>query len=193
LGGLFLKDVGLKLVSELLKNSRRSDRELSKTLRVSQPTVTRVRARLEREGIIREYTVIPDYAKLGFEIASITFARLNEPMSQKALEEIRRTGREMEKKNPAATILAMNGIGCDAERVVIALHKNYSEFTEFIRFIKQYPPVKVDELKSFIIDLNDKGHFRDLTFSALADRVLTMKENAPKKGETAQPKRKHRQ
>ena len=187
-----MKDVDLKLVSELLKNNRRSDRDLAKTLRVSQPSVTRVRTRLEREGIIREYTVIPDYAKLGFEIASITFARLNEPMSQETLEEINRTGREMEKKNPAATILAMNGIGCDAERVVIALHKNYSEFTEFIRFIKQYPPVKVDELKSFIIDLNDKGHFRGLTFSVLADRVPTMKENAPKKGETAQPRRKHR-
>ncbi len=79
-----MKDVDLKLVSELLKNSRRSDRDLAKTLRVSQPTVTRVRTRLEREGIIREYTVIPDYAKLGFEIASITFARLNEPMSQES-------------------------------------------------------------------------------------------------------------
>jgi DNA-binding Lrp family transcriptional regulator len=184
-----LKDIDLRLVSELMKNSRRSDRDLAKTLRVSQPTVTRVRTRLEREGIIREYTVIPDYARLGFEIASMTFARLKEPMSQEATEEIRKTAREREKKNPAATILAMNGIGCDAERVVIAFHKNYSEFTEFLRFIKQYPPVKVDEIKSFIIDLSDKGHFRNLTFSVLADRLPTMKEDAPKKGETARSRR----
>jgi len=50
--------------------------------------------------------------------------------------------------------------------------------------------VKVDELKSFIIDLSDKTHFRSLTFSVLADRVLTMRENAPKKAEAAQPRRR---
>lgn len=188
-----MKDVDLRLISELMRNSRRSDRELAKTLRVSQPTVTRVRTRLEREGIIREYTVIPDYARLGFEIASITFASLNQPLSREAIEEIRKTAKEREKKNPSATILAMNGIGCDAERVAVALHKNYSEFTEFLRFIKQYPPVKVDEVKSFIIDLHDKGHFRSLTFSAIADRLLTMNEDASKKGEAAQPRRRYRQ
>ena len=185
-----LKDVDLKLISELMKNSRRSDRDLARSLGVSQPTVTRVRTRLEREGMIREYTVVPDYARLGFEIASITFARLNEPMSQEAIEQIRETTKEREKKNPAATILAMNGIGCDAERVVVALHKDYSEFTEFLRFVKQFPEVKVDELKSFIIDLSDKTHFRSLTFSVLADRVLTMRESAPKKAEAAQPRRR---
>jgi DNA-binding Lrp family transcriptional regulator len=185
-----LKDVALKLISELMKNSRRSDRDLARALGVSQPTVTRVRTRLEREGMIREYTVVPDYARLGFEIASITFARLNEPMSQEAIEQIRETTKEREKKNPAATILAMNGIGCDAERVVVALHKDYSEFTEFLRFVKQFPEVKVDELKSFIIDLSDKTHFRSLTFSVLADRVLTMRENTPKKAEATQPRRR---
>jgi DNA-binding Lrp family transcriptional regulator len=185
-----LKDVDLKLISELMKNSRRSDRDLARALGVSQPTVTRVRTRLEREGMIREYTVVPDYARLGFEIASITFARLNEPMSQEAIEQIRETTKEREKKNPAATILAMNGIGCDAERVVVALHKDYSEFTEFLRFVKQFPEVKVDELKSFIIDLSDKTHFRSLTFSVLADRVLTMRENTLKKAEATQPRRR---
>lgn len=185
-----MKDVDLKLISELMKNSRRSDRDLARALGVSQPTVTRVRTRLEREGMIREYTVVPDYARLGFEIASITFARLNEPMSQEAIEQIRETTKEREKKNPAATILAMNGIGCDAERVVVALHKDYSEFTEFLRFVKQFPEVKVDELKSFIIDLSDKTHFRSLTFSVLADRVLTMRENTLKKAEATQPRRR---
>lgn len=44
-----MKDVELKLISELLKNSRRSDRELAKTLGVSQPTVSRTLKRLEKE------------------------------------------------------------------------------------------------------------------------------------------------
>mgnify|MGYP006271117405 CR=1 FL=1 len=49
-----LKDVELRIVAELMKNSRRSDRELAKVVGVSQPTVTRTRSRLEKEGIIKE-------------------------------------------------------------------------------------------------------------------------------------------
>jgi len=48
-----------KLLSELLKDSKRSDRELAKALGVSQPTVTRNRSRLVKDGVIREFTVIP--------------------------------------------------------------------------------------------------------------------------------------
>jgi DNA-binding Lrp family transcriptional regulator len=48
----------LKLIAELMKNSKQSDRELAKKLGVSQPTVTRTRTRLEKEGYIKEYTLI---------------------------------------------------------------------------------------------------------------------------------------
>ena len=68
-----MKDVELKLISELLKNSRRSDRELAKVIGVSQPTVSRLIQKLEKQGLIREYTMIPDYVRLGFQIVSITF------------------------------------------------------------------------------------------------------------------------
>lgn len=39
-----MKDVELSLVAELLKDSRRSDRELAKAIGVSQPTVSRLMA-----------------------------------------------------------------------------------------------------------------------------------------------------
>jgi hypothetical protein len=40
--GEIVKDVELKLIYELIKNSRRSDRELARVLKVSQPTVSRM-------------------------------------------------------------------------------------------------------------------------------------------------------
>jgi len=67
-----MKDVELRLVCELIRNCRKSDRELAKAIGVSQPTVSRIRTRLEREGVI-EYTGIPDLKKLGFELVSITY------------------------------------------------------------------------------------------------------------------------
>jgi len=81
--GFSLKDTELKLVAELMKDSHRSDRELAKILNVSQPTVSRARARLEKEGFIREYTVIPDFVKLGFQIAAITLVKVRERILRK--------------------------------------------------------------------------------------------------------------
>ena len=60
-----MKEIELKLISELMKNSRRSDRDLAKAIGTSQPTVSRMIGKLEKEGIIKEYTMIPDFGKLG--------------------------------------------------------------------------------------------------------------------------------
>ena len=67
----------VKLLFELIKNSKRSDRDLAKTLNISQPTVTRLRKTLEKEAI-EQYTVIPDLSYMGFEIVALTFARTKE-------------------------------------------------------------------------------------------------------------------
>ena len=61
----------MSLLLELLKNSKRSDREIAKALGVSQPTVSRRRQRLVEEGMIKEFTVIPDFTKMGYEILEI--------------------------------------------------------------------------------------------------------------------------
>ena len=53
-----MKDTELKVVVELMKNSRRSDRELARAIGMSQPTVTRTRTGLEKRGIIKEYTMV---------------------------------------------------------------------------------------------------------------------------------------
>ena len=60
-----IRDIELKILSELMKNARISDRELAKKIGVSQPTVSRIRSRLEKEGYIRGYTVLPNLRKLG--------------------------------------------------------------------------------------------------------------------------------
>lgn len=172
-----MKDVELKLIAELSKNSRRSDRELAKQLHVSQPTVTRIRNKLEKEGIIREYTIIPDFSRLGYQMASVTLAKMKEPPSQKTIDDIRRQTREIEKKNPSPTLVSMSGIGCNADYVTVAFHKTYAEYAEYAKFITQLPNVKVDEIKSFVIDLLDKSHFRYLTLTVFADYLLRTKES----------------
>jgi DNA-binding Lrp family transcriptional regulator len=70
------KDRMMELLHELLKNSKRSDRDLARILGISQPTVTRMRRKLERTGYVLEYTIIPDLTKLGYEIMAFTFMNI---------------------------------------------------------------------------------------------------------------------
>ena len=69
------KDKLFDLLYELMKNSKRSDRELAKVVDVSQPTITRLRKGLEQINLIREYTVLPALDKLGFEVLAFNYGR----------------------------------------------------------------------------------------------------------------------
>jgi len=177
-----MKDIELRLISELMKNSRRSDRELAKIIGVSQPTVSRTIKRLEKEGCIKEYTAIPDFTKLGFEIMSVSFAKLKGPISEEKLKEMRKQFAQTLLREPISTIVAMSGMGCNADRVIIAFHENYSEYKQFLDKIKQHPAVAVEQISSFLINLNDRSHYRPLTLSHLGDYV-TYKKRQESEGE----------
>jgi len=82
-----INKIDRKILAGLLRNSKESDRKLAKTIGVSQPTVTRRRARLEKEAI-SSYTLIPKWVKLGFKLLVITFTKSREARtSQEKLDE----------------------------------------------------------------------------------------------------------
>ena len=170
-----MKDIELKVVIELIKNSHRSDRELAKAARVSQPTISRTREKLEKQGMIKEYTIIPDYSQLGFTLLSITFTKMRGPFSKEILDDMKKRARDTMSEHPSALILGNTGMGCNADYVTIAFHRNYSEYTEFMRDIKEYPNVNINETKSFIIDLLEKDQFQPLSFSHLARYLAKVK------------------
>jgi DNA-binding Lrp family transcriptional regulator len=172
-----MKEVELRLVAELMKNSHRSDRDLGKAIGASQPTVTRVRSRLEKEGVIKEYTMLPDFSKLGFEIMAITFIKFIRELSPKELDETRDYSREIEKKNPEAILMVAEGMGLGFDRVVISFHRNYSSYVKVIDLVKtQARNINASHIESFIIGLADGVHYKPLTFSATANYLLTTKE-----------------
>jgi DNA-binding Lrp family transcriptional regulator len=173
--GKFVKDIEVKLVSELMKNSRRSDRELAKVLGVSQPTVSRVIKKLEKEGVIRAYTMIPDFTKLGFSMMSLSFAKLKEPISEEKLNEVRKQVRQTLLRDPESAILGMRGMGLDSDRVIIKLHENYSAYSEHIDKVRQHPLIKFKDIKSFLIDLEDRNQYLPLTLSELANYITFTK------------------
>jgi DNA-binding Lrp family transcriptional regulator len=179
-GAIVVKDVELKLLSELMKNSRRSDRELAKIIGVSQPTVSRTIRRLEKEGYIKEYTFIPDFAKLGFEILAITFLGY-ETVSAEDLQKATKIASDMLQRTYMECICIETGNGFGYEAAVVSFHKSYSEYGGFMNRIRQaaherYPFMDTSKYQSFLISLKSESRFRPLTLSTLANHILTLKE-----------------
>jgi DNA-binding Lrp family transcriptional regulator len=170
-----MKKIEWMLLSELMKNSKNSDRELAKRIGVSQPTVTRTRTRLEKEGYIKEYTMIPDFGKLGFELMSISLAKMKKEPTEEEYVKLKKSGSEVLKKHPFAIVMAMSGRGCGYDRVVIAFHENYTSFLEFMEESRKSPFSEVYEYEDFLVGISGY-HYMPLTLSALANYLSTVKE-----------------
>lgn len=178
-----LKVVELKLIAELMKNSRRSDRELAQVIGTSQPTVTRLRKKLEKDGIVKEYTMIPDFSKLGLELLSITFAKRPHDVSSEEMVQIEREGMDVARKQGVRTIMALRGLGLGYDVAIVALHPNYSAFTEVVQTVRTFPHTDVSDIDSFVINLKDRVQYRAFTFSYVAAYLSEMADKAEKEHE----------
>jgi DNA-binding Lrp family transcriptional regulator len=159
-----LKDANLKLIRELIRNSRKSDRELAKLIGVSQPTVSRNRKRLEKEGFI-EYTGIPNLEKLGFEIIAITLGNWkHEQYPDTRIS----AAKDFAKKHPNLIFLS-SGRGLNSDRVAVSVHKNYSDYAKFMLEVRTDWGKFMEITGSFLISISSDEPLRSITFKYLAD------------------------
>ncbi len=170
-----LKDTELKLLSELMKNSRRSDRELARASGISQPTVGRVVKKLQKEGYIKEFTIIPDFKKLGYSIMAITLVKRREPTARESFKEIREVAARIEKENPYASLMAVNVTG-KHDAIFIAFYENYEAYSKAMQLTRALPHIEVETVESYLVDLSDETHYRLLSMSEIADHLVKNKK-----------------
>ena len=159
--------IDMQILYELVANSKTSDRKLSRKLGVSQPTVTRRRARLEKEGLL-DYTAIPNFDKLGFEILVFSFVHYN-------LEIRRKLGKEGGTASKLSATLSSNphivftssGRGLGMEGVAISIHKHYSDYVKFRRQLEDEWGEYIDKIDDFVISLKTDNVARQFTFKHL--------------------------
>lgn len=158
----------LRLLRELLKNSRRSDRDIAKLFGSSQPTVSRMRNQLDKRGYINTYTVIPDFAKLGYEILAFTFAKLKSyPSAEEAQKVVKRAG-DWVSKQPNV-IFSADGEGLGSDIIMISFHRNYSKYADFMRtFAMEWGEI-ISGSQSFIVSLVSGFKMKPFDLKYLAD------------------------
>jgi len=166
-----LKSIDYGIFAELVKNPRLSDRQLAKNLNVSQPTITRRRAQLEKMGLL-DYTTILDIRKLGFEILAITFGRLK---SEKPNGKEAEPSEDFLSRHPEM-ILVSNGRGLNYDRVILSVHRSYSDYSQFITELTQEWGIYLGHPESFIISLQSDKILRDFTLKQLAKAISARKK-----------------
>ena len=173
-----LKDVKRRLISELMKDSRRSDRELATAIGVSQPTISRTRTQLEKEGYIKEYTIIPDFGKIDYKILALTFVKLKTALSPEEIEQAKTILREATKTTTLNILMLERGLGVDSDGVIFSIHKDYTAYNEFTQLLRKLGGqfLQLENIKSFLIDLQDQVRLIPLTLSLFAQDIWRAKK-----------------
>lgn len=162
-----LKPADYELLFELIKNSHRSDRQLAKVLRISQPTITRRRKLLEKD-FIQEYTAIPKFEKIGYGLIAFTFVKsaLREATLEQKKEAIAK-GKEWAMKQPCVVFaLYAQGMGWDG--LAISFHNDYSGYVAFMRKLRTEASEFVIECESFLSLLTPESVIKPPSLKYLA-------------------------
>ena len=149
----------LKLLFELMKNAKRSDREIAKIIGVSQPTITRMRQRLEKTAIV-DYTVIPDWTELGFEIMAMTLVKA------KGQPEATANAKKWVMNNPNV-VFAAGGEGMGMDYALLSFHNNYSDYSNFIDNLKTAWAANLQDLQSFLMTTSEDRTVKPLSLKYL--------------------------
>ncbi|MFQ5999532.1 MAG: Lrp/AsnC family transcriptional regulator [Candidatus Bathyarchaeia archaeon] len=142
----------IKLLYEMMKNSKRSDRALAKIIGVSQPTITRMRQRLEKTGYILDYTIIPNLEKLGFEIAAFTFMNTVKTGAKEPGENVEK----WIESNPKI-VFAASGDGLNGKNsVIISMHKDFTDYSEFMSEFRSKWAANIRDIDGFLVPLRGR-------------------------------------
>ncbi len=176
-----MKDLEIKMLSELMKNSRRSDRELAKAVGTSQPTATRIRTKLEKEGYVKEYTAIPDFIKIGYTIMALTFLKFDQKsvVAQSDYNFKKVHFEAIEQYPMSAVFLAKQGIGLGHDKVILSFHPSYGAFDKFQLYVKEKMSAQIHSMSAFLVNLEDEKNNLPFTFKIFASQILSSEREKP--------------
>jgi len=120
-----LDEVDRKILAEYVRDSRSSFREVAKRIGVSTGTVIAHTKRMEKEGIIRSYSAVVDWEKVGYQLTAVTEIKVSKG---KLLE----MEREIAKIPCTYVVYDITG---STDAVVMAKFRSREELSQFTKAI----------------------------------------------------------
>lgn len=121
-----------RILQELLKDSRKSFRQLAERLNVSVGTVLKRVKNMESKGIIKGYTVILDQEKLGYDLTVVTEVTV----SKGKLVEMES---EIAKLPNVCALYDTTGL---PDVIVVAKFKDRKELNDYAKYLRRLPFVE---------------------------------------------------
>jgi DNA-binding Lrp family transcriptional regulator len=127
-----LDKTDVQVLTEVLRDSRQSYREIARNIGVSPGTVvSRVRD-MEEKKIISKYTAQVDFEKLGYDLTVVTEITISSGMVFEA-------GLEITNMRESCAIYNVTG---DSDVMVIAKFRNRDELSNFTKALLKIPNVE---------------------------------------------------
>lgn len=123
----------LEILTLLQKDARLSYRSIADRLQIAAGTVHNRVKKLEEKGIIKGYSVVVDYEKLGYQLTALTLAR------------VRGGGKLLEVEEKIAQherVMAVYDITGDADVAVISRFKSRKDLDTFIKGVLTIPDIE---------------------------------------------------
>ncbi|MBN1156865.1 Lrp/AsnC family transcriptional regulator [Candidatus Woesearchaeota archaeon] len=141
-----MEDADKKIINVLIENSRLSYRQIAKKVGVSVATVMHHVKRLEKEKIIKAYTLDIDYDKLGFDVQVIIDLRISK-------------GKLFQVENKIAihpNVFAIYDNTGPSDATIIAKFKSRKSMDKFLKEIQSYDFVERTETKLILSTIKEK-------------------------------------
>lgn len=129
---LELDNIDRKILIEYIRDARVSFREVARRVGVAVGTILSRTKRLEQQGMIKGYSALLDYEKLGYELTAITEITVSKG---KLME----TQQEIAKLPTTCAVYDITGI---TDAIVIAKFKTREELSVFTKTILAMPYVE---------------------------------------------------
>lgn len=134
-----------QVLFELLKDGRIPDKHIAKKIGTTQPTVTRIRQKLERERFIKKYKALADYEKTGIGLVAFTFFTWGDYTK----DSLRESYRAFLLKQPQV-MFAARGEGIEGRTTcIISAHRDFKEYEDFVRELRKVGGVNVVRVTQF--------------------------------------------
>jgi len=151
-----------QVLEELVKNCKISDQEIARKLKTSRPTILKIRKRLEKKGIIKGYTSLIDFEKIGLNLQAVILYRWKDYSKSEELESIIKFIR-----NLPEVILFVKGEGVGSKTdLIISAHEDLKDYEKFIRKLKYQLKDNVENVDVFLSSVD--GIFKNYELSSPA-------------------------
>lgn len=127
-----IDELDRKILEEYVKDSRASSREIAKKVGAAVSTVLSRTRKMENKGIIKNYTLMLDHEKLGYQLTAVTEVIV----SKGKLIEVEK---EIAKMPVTCAVYDVTG---EIDAIIIAKFKDRKELSEYAKMLLAIPHVE---------------------------------------------------